>query len=91
MNQLTITERFPHQTLAPSDVPDYVSIKTLHVQLNANVRSVASSNTNLGHLGLTLSDTAYSTINKQSTYVSPKEPQLPTLPTNGTVSRKPNL
>lgn len=84
INTMSIIDHFPHQTLTQIDTPSYGTIKTIHIQLNANARSIESPHSAFGHLGLTLSDSAYSTINGDNTYTIPTEPDPPVIPTSAT-------
>ena len=60
-----IVENFPHPTLTPIEgIPSFASIKTLHLQLNANAASFHSNlgNGQLGLLALVLSQETYNNL-----------------------------
>ena len=74
-----LTSLFPHPILdVIQGTPDYTSIATLNLQLNANACSVPSAlgGGDHGHLGLTIPATEYNTLTG-TTFTIPTHPGPP--------------
>lgn len=83
-----IISRFPHPQLSNpiTEMPTYLTIRNLHVQLSANVASISSplGNGKLGLLGITLSKDAYKSLSSNVEFKVPKKPDPIDIPEKAT-------